>query len=352
MCILVSIIIPAFNAEKYIEETLDSILQQTYHNFEIILVDDGSDDNTMNIMQEYQSGQKRKAGQNIRITMVTGNHSGAATARNQGMSVALGEYFLFFDADDIMTPDYLENMVKHMDDAEVDMVIGHAEKIDKDGKLLEMPPKIISIVWEGIYNTDNIFDLIEIGNYADTVTGTKLYKSNIILNHNLTFDDVKVADDVAFFLKYAYFCSYIYVSDNAVMKYRIASGSLSHNASNDDLDVINSFKAAEQYICRMPGLRPRSFNYLLQNMKIKDYYAWSLHYMSPAISSRTLRKRLFKRFHKEIIKEGKRYKKYLNHSRREEVKKAEKRYKLRFWYLNRLYIAIKRKKKIKESEYI
>lgn len=49
----------------------------------------------------------------------------------------------------------------------------------------------------------------------DTVTGTKLYKSNIILNHNLTFDDVKVADDVAFFLKYAYFCSYIYVSDNA-----------------------------------------------------------------------------------------------------------------------------------------
>ena len=49
---MVSIIIPAFNAEKYIEETLDSILQQTYHNFEIILVDDGSDDNTMNIMQE------------------------------------------------------------------------------------------------------------------------------------------------------------------------------------------------------------------------------------------------------------------------------------------------------------
>lgn len=60
MCILVSIIIPAFNAEKYIEETLDSILQQTYHNFEIILVDDGSDDNTMNIMQEYQSGQKER----------------------------------------------------------------------------------------------------------------------------------------------------------------------------------------------------------------------------------------------------------------------------------------------------
>ena len=64
--------------------------------------------------------------------MIAGNHSGAAAARNQGMSVALGEYFLFFDADDIMPPDYLENMIKHMDDSEVDMVIGHAEKIDKE----------------------------------------------------------------------------------------------------------------------------------------------------------------------------------------------------------------------------
>ena len=58
MCILVSIIIPAFNAEKYIEETLDSILQQTYTDFEIILVDDGSEDNTIKIMQNYQTGEK------------------------------------------------------------------------------------------------------------------------------------------------------------------------------------------------------------------------------------------------------------------------------------------------------
>ena len=58
MCILVSIIIPAFNAEKYIEETLDSILQQTYTDFEIILVDDGSEDNTIKIMQNYQTGGK------------------------------------------------------------------------------------------------------------------------------------------------------------------------------------------------------------------------------------------------------------------------------------------------------
>lgn len=351
MCILVSIIIPAYNAEKYIEETLDSILQQTYTDFEIILVDDGSKDNTIKIMQNYQTGEKAIE-KNIKITVISGCHEGAAAARNKGMEIAVGQYFLFFDSDDIMQPGYLYEMVKHIDDENIDMVIGRAEKIDENGNQLEEPPKIINMAWEGNYSTENIYDLSEIGDYADTVTGTKLYKSSIIFSHGLTFDNVKIADDVAFFLKYAYFCNNIYVTNDAVMKYRIVSGSLSHNASNDDLEVIDSFKAAEQYISKMPGIRPRTFYYLIQNMKIKDYYAWSLHYISPSASSRTLRKRLFKKFHKEILKEGKKYKKYLSEKRKREVREAEKRYRLRFLYLNGLYIAIKRKRKIKESEYI
>ena len=351
MCILVSIIIPAFNAEKYIEETLDSILQQTYTDFEIILVDDGSEDNTIKIMQNYQTGEKAPKN-NIKITIASGYHEGASCARNKGMGIASGQYFLFFDADDIMSPDYLYELVKHIDDKNVDMVIGRAEKIDENGALLEEPPKIINLAWDGNYSTDSVYDLSKIGDCADTVTGTKLYKSSIIFNHKLTFDNIKIADDVAFFLKYTFFCNNIYVTNDAVMKYRIVSGSLSHNASNDDLEVINSFKTAEQYINKMPGAHTHTFRYLMQNMKIKDYYSWSLHYISPSASSRTLRKRLFKKFHKEILKEGKKYKKYLSRERKKEVKEAEKRYRLRFLYLNWLYIVIKRKKKIKESEYI
>ena len=83
MCILVSIIIPAFNAEKYIEETLDSILQQTYTDFEIILVDDGSEDNTIKIMQNYQTGEKAPKNK-INITKATVYNEGASCAKNKG----------------------------------------------------------------------------------------------------------------------------------------------------------------------------------------------------------------------------------------------------------------------------
>lgn len=348
---MISIIIPAYNAEKYIEETLDSILDQTCKDFEIILVDDGSTDDTLKIMQDYQIGSKAEE-YGIKITIMSSYHKGAAAARNRGMAVAAGQYFLFFDADDLMSPSYLEKMLYQMEHNKVDIVIGRYEKINENGNEIDELSSIINMAREGKYETSNIMHLQKIGDYADTITGTKLYKSSVILNNKLAFDNVKVADDVAFFLKYMYFCTNIYIANDAIMKYRVISGSLSHNASNDDLDVISSFKRVERYLEAIPGINDSSFNYLLQNMKIKDYYAWSLHYLSPSASSRTLRKRLFKKFHKEIIKEGKKYMEYLSVDRHNEVAEAEKRYKLRFLYLNRIYIAIKRKSKNKESEYI
>ena len=126
----------------------------------------------------------------------------------------------------------------------------------------------------------------------------------------------------------------------------------SNDTSNDDLDVIKSFRNIEKYLASIPGIKDDSFNYLLQNMKIKDYYAWSLHYISPSASSRTLRKRLFKKFHREILKDGKKYKKYLSTGRLTELEETEKRYRLSFLYLSSIYIAFKRKTKRKESEYI
>ena len=214
---MISIIIPAYNAEKYIKETLDSIIAQDYKDFEIILVDDGSTDNTASIMQDYQSG-KQSNENDIQIIIMHTSHNGVASARNIGMSVATGQYFMFFDADDIMEPCCLDEMVGCIEYEEVDMVIGQSSKIDENGDPLSLPPAISSLPWEGRYNTNNVISLRDIGDYADTVTGTKLYKSSIILNNRLTFDNVKIADDVAFILKYVYFCCSIYLLNYVVVK--------------------------------------------------------------------------------------------------------------------------------------
>ena len=100
---LVSIIIPCYNAERYISETLESALNQTWPHIEIVAVNDGSTDNTLQILQNYKQD-------NIIIT--NQSHKGASAARNHGLSLATGKYIQFLDADDLLSPHKIEKQVK------------------------------------------------------------------------------------------------------------------------------------------------------------------------------------------------------------------------------------------------
>lgn len=102
---LVTVIVPAYNASDYIAETLESILAQTYENLEVIVVDDGSTDNTAEIVKSYTSG----------ITYIHQENSGSCAApRNNGLQHAKGEFVTFFDADDIMLPDKIAHQVNDL----------------------------------------------------------------------------------------------------------------------------------------------------------------------------------------------------------------------------------------------
>lgn len=102
----ISIIIPIHNGEKYIKQTIDNILNQTYHNWELILIDDGSNDCSRDIINEYKS-------EKIRIFCLKEN-SGPAIARNVGLKNARGRYICFQDADDLWENDKLEKQIKFM----------------------------------------------------------------------------------------------------------------------------------------------------------------------------------------------------------------------------------------------
>lgn len=104
---LVSIIIPAFNAEKYIKETIKSALSQTYKNIEVIIVDDGSKDKTKNIVQSIQDP---------RLNYFYQNNKGQSAARNAGIKIAKGEYIAFLDADDLFLPKKIEKQVNFLED--------------------------------------------------------------------------------------------------------------------------------------------------------------------------------------------------------------------------------------------
>ena len=113
----VSVIVPIFNAEKYLDSCIQSVLRQTYRNWELILVDDGSKDRSGAIADEYQQADKR-------IRVLHTPNAGVSSARNQGIELATGNYIAFLDADDELTDDCLEKLTKTAVSDNADIVAG------------------------------------------------------------------------------------------------------------------------------------------------------------------------------------------------------------------------------------
>ena len=105
---LVTVIMPVYNAERYMRQSIESILAQTYQNWKLLMVDDGSTDSSADIMQEYCDRDSR-----VQTIPSTGNE-GVASARNKGIIAAEGEYIAFLDSDDLWKPQKLETQINYM----------------------------------------------------------------------------------------------------------------------------------------------------------------------------------------------------------------------------------------------
>ncbi len=113
---LVSIIVPIFNAERYIGNCLDSILSQNYKNIEVLLINDGSTDNSKKIIEDYKNRDSR-------INIINQENLGAPEARNKGIKLSKGKYLMFFDSDDILNEDSIELLVNSISKNDASIVI-------------------------------------------------------------------------------------------------------------------------------------------------------------------------------------------------------------------------------------
>lgn len=137
---LVSIIMPAYNCEKYVVEAIESVLKQTYSNFELIVIDDGSKDSTLKIINDYAEKDTRvKALQNEK-------NSGVSATRNRGISIAKGNWIAFLDSDDIWTEEKLEKQMNYANINNADFIFTGSSYIDEEGKpysgIFEVPEKV------------------------------------------------------------------------------------------------------------------------------------------------------------------------------------------------------------------
>lgn len=124
---LISVIIPAYNAEKTIKETIESVLNQTFSEFELIVINDGSEDSTLDIVSSISD---------TRIKVFSYSNSGPQKSRNRGIAIAIGEYLAFLDSDDLWTPDKLESQLKVLqENTEAAVAYSWSNWIDTKGKV-------------------------------------------------------------------------------------------------------------------------------------------------------------------------------------------------------------------------
>ena len=137
---LVSVIMPMYNSEKYIEESIQSVINQTYLFWELIIIDDGSKDQSVNIVEKYAKLDKR-----IKLVQSKKN-LGVAKARNQGTQLAKGRYIAFLDSDDIWLPDKLNHQIKFMQEKQAPMSYTQyrqfTNKVSEPGNLIDVEPKV------------------------------------------------------------------------------------------------------------------------------------------------------------------------------------------------------------------
>lgn len=124
----ISVVMPVYNGEKHLKEAIESILNQTFKDFEFLIIYDESTDGTLSIIQEFQ-------GQDVRVVLINGDKEGISGALNKGIEKARGKYIARLDADDVSLPTRLETQINHMESLGLDICGGHSLLIDSDGKV-------------------------------------------------------------------------------------------------------------------------------------------------------------------------------------------------------------------------
>lgn len=191
-----SIIIPVFNAEKYLSNCLKSILNQTYNNFEIIIINDGSTDKSLEICKEFSD-------QDSRIKLINNQNNGPSIARNIGLRNAKGKYVSFIDSDDYVKKTYFEKLLKNIPDKKILIVSSYIKKYNK----IETIQPIVNKIFEGDLLVN---DAIINGLLTFSEPHCKIFSNDIIQKYSITFpDQVKIGEDGIFIAKYLIHVDYI-----------------------------------------------------------------------------------------------------------------------------------------------
>lgn len=257
MEVLLSIIIPMYNAEAYIESTLSSALDGVDNRVEIIVVDDGGNDNSFSICENYDDP---------RVHLYRQENSGAPAARNKGLLEARGEYVLFFDADDFFETGAVNRILFEISESRHDCYVGNFYRFDGKSSVLE---------YKDLHWMKSLYSY-----YMFTPSpNSKVFRRSILRENNLRFENIRLAQDLNFYMKFLGVSQDVKVIEYPFFHYRYVPQSISHVTDDRILDIEKSIDGAIAYYESMNSERLCYSYAYLNGIKHTNYQLYKLLYV-------------------------------------------------------------------------
>ncbi len=239
---LVSIVIPIYNSEDYLDAAIRSVLNQTYEQWELWLVDDCSVDRSAAIAQKHAAADERIHYERLKV------NSGAAIARNVGISRATGRYLCFLDADDLWHPEKLEQEVSFITKKNCKIVFCAYDMVDSEGNSLH----------KAVYVPERI-------NYKTLLYNNIIFTSTVLIDISyfgkFEMPNLRAGQDLATWLMLLKRCDYAYGLNEILASYRQVSTSISHSLKNRIVRTWNVYRKAEKL-----SIIKSSYYYLLHTL--------------------------------------------------------------------------------------
>lgn len=263
----VSIVVAAYNVEKYIERCLNSLINQTLREIEIIVVNDGSTDDTQQICESFQGLDKR-------LVVISQDNRGLSEARNTGIRIAKASYIAFVDADDSMDRTMYKKLYEEMKNNNAELVICNFLKVWEDNNLKTIKSRDV-LLNKSLLKGNILTKFLTRHDESLVVAWNKLYKLDVIKNNNIMFLNKAFFEDVGFMVRYLINVKKICYVNEPLYRYSQRFGSItkSYNPIIEEslkstVNIVNNIKQtmSQKYLQTFRlRLLIYTFNYLLRN---------------------------------------------------------------------------------------
>ena len=267
----ISIIIPVYNVDKYLDDCLSSVFRQTLKNIEVVIINDGSTDNSINIIKKYQNEYNN-------IILIEQENKGLSVARNVGIEHATGKYITFLDSDDFITENFCEKLYNKAEENKCPLVIGGIELVYPSGKT--KPYTSYHCDESKVYNEIDTYQMLLNCKMGAQVVG-KLYLREILILSPIRFEPGIYYEDIRFTYPILQVYHKIMFVNQLIYKYRMNANSIVHTSS---LKKISDFVCSLNFVISfIQSLDNDKFNSLLKKLVITNlYFAFQLSCNLPA----------------------------------------------------------------------